>query len=144
MQTKCFAQSAGDNLNLFTLFYSYPIPNFRHSHLVTLCLSIILHLSDSFSRNSETVTYFWQNWNIPVHKWCLRWVIHTLHTEKEAQGITRRTNIIRKRNHLSVRELSVVINTAPAASFTLTYLAAGPNTVSLHYTKKVNKKLFKA
>lgn len=22
--------------------------------------------------NSETVTYFWQNWNIPVHKWCLR------------------------------------------------------------------------
>lgn len=25
-------------------------------------------------RNSESVTYFWQNWNIPVHKWCLRWV----------------------------------------------------------------------
>lgn len=24
-------------------------------------------------RNSETVTYFWANWNIPVHKWCLRW-----------------------------------------------------------------------
>ncbi|TEA37911.1 hypothetical protein DBR06_SOUSAS1410160 [Sousa chinensis] len=23
-------------------------------------------------RNSESVTYFWQNWNIPVHKWCLR------------------------------------------------------------------------
>uniref|UniRef100_A0A3P8S6Q5 O-acyltransferase n=1 Tax=Amphiprion percula TaxID=161767 RepID=A0A3P8S6Q5_AMPPE len=23
-------------------------------------------------RNSETVTYFWANWNIPVHKWCLR------------------------------------------------------------------------
>uniref|UniRef100_A0A674E1Z3 O-acyltransferase n=1 Tax=Salmo trutta TaxID=8032 RepID=A0A674E1Z3_SALTR len=22
--------------------------------------------------NSETVTYFWSNWNIPVHKWCLR------------------------------------------------------------------------
>uniref|UniRef100_A0A6Q2ZPY1 O-acyltransferase n=1 Tax=Esox lucius TaxID=8010 RepID=A0A6Q2ZPY1_ESOLU len=22
--------------------------------------------------NSETVPYFWQNWNIPVHKWCLR------------------------------------------------------------------------
>uniref|UniRef100_A0A8C5PHS4 O-acyltransferase n=1 Tax=Leptobrachium leishanense TaxID=445787 RepID=A0A8C5PHS4_9ANUR len=22
--------------------------------------------------NSETVTYFWQNWNIPVHRWCLR------------------------------------------------------------------------
>ncbi|XP_070989598.1 diacylglycerol O-acyltransferase 1-like isoform X1 [Oncorhynchus clarkii lewisi] len=22
--------------------------------------------------NSETITYFWQNWNIPVHKWCLR------------------------------------------------------------------------
>ncbi|XP_074842550.1 diacylglycerol O-acyltransferase 1 [Carettochelys insculpta] len=22
--------------------------------------------------NSESVTYFWQNWNIPVHKWCLR------------------------------------------------------------------------
>ncbi|KAM4027618.1 diacylglycerol O-acyltransferase 1 [Anomaloglossus baeobatrachus] len=22
--------------------------------------------------NSETVTYFWQNWNIPVHKWCIR------------------------------------------------------------------------
>ncbi|MGH0129404.1 UNVERIFIED_CONTAM: hypothetical protein FKN15_061809 [Acipenser sinensis] len=23
-------------------------------------------------RNSETVTYFWRNWNIPVHKWCIR------------------------------------------------------------------------
>ncbi|KAM9493841.1 diacylglycerol O-acyltransferase 1a isoform 2-T2 [Clarias gariepinus] len=22
--------------------------------------------------NSETVPYFWSNWNIPVHKWCLR------------------------------------------------------------------------
>ncbi|XP_061771711.1 diacylglycerol O-acyltransferase 1-like isoform X2 [Nerophis ophidion] len=22
--------------------------------------------------NSESVTFFWQNWNIPVHKWCLR------------------------------------------------------------------------
>uniref|UniRef100_A0A3Q3IX97 O-acyltransferase n=1 Tax=Monopterus albus TaxID=43700 RepID=A0A3Q3IX97_MONAL len=22
--------------------------------------------------NSETITYFWANWNIPVHKWCLR------------------------------------------------------------------------
>ncbi|XP_070604538.1 diacylglycerol O-acyltransferase 1 isoform X2 [Erythrolamprus reginae] len=22
--------------------------------------------------NAESVTYFWQNWNIPVHKWCLR------------------------------------------------------------------------
>uniref|UniRef100_A0A673MXK5 O-acyltransferase n=1 Tax=Sinocyclocheilus rhinocerous TaxID=307959 RepID=A0A673MXK5_9TELE len=22
--------------------------------------------------NSETITFFWQNWNIPVHKWCLR------------------------------------------------------------------------
>ncbi|TRY56501.1 hypothetical protein DNTS_018433 [Danionella cerebrum] len=22
--------------------------------------------------NSETITYFWQNWNIPVHRWCLR------------------------------------------------------------------------
>ncbi|KAG8201532.1 hypothetical protein JTE90_011207 [Oedothorax gibbosus] len=22
--------------------------------------------------NSESVQYFWQNWNIPVHKWCLR------------------------------------------------------------------------
>lgn len=25
-------------------------------------------------RNSESITYFWQNWNIPVHKWCIRWV----------------------------------------------------------------------
>uniref|UniRef100_A0A8C2VPQ4 O-acyltransferase n=1 Tax=Chinchilla lanigera TaxID=34839 RepID=A0A8C2VPQ4_CHILA len=22
--------------------------------------------------NSESVTHFWKNWNIPVHKWCLR------------------------------------------------------------------------
>ncbi|XP_055401511.1 diacylglycerol O-acyltransferase 1 isoform X4 [Bubalus kerabau] len=22
--------------------------------------------------NSESITYFWQNWNIPVHKWCIR------------------------------------------------------------------------
>ncbi|CAJ0950463.1 unnamed protein product [Ranitomeya imitator] len=27
---------------------------------------------DWVSENSETVTYFWQNWNIPVHKWCSR------------------------------------------------------------------------
>lgn len=25
-----------------------------------------------YLRNSESVNYFWQNWNIPVHKWCLR------------------------------------------------------------------------
>lgn len=24
-------------------------------------------------RNAESVTYFWQNWNIPVHRWCVRW-----------------------------------------------------------------------
>lgn len=24
------------------------------------------------TRNSNTVPYFWSNWNIPVHKWCLR------------------------------------------------------------------------
>lgn len=29
-------------------------------------------------RNSETVTYFWANWNIPVHKWCLRWALNFL------------------------------------------------------------------
>ncbi|EEC06094.1 sterol O-acyltransferase, putative [Ixodes scapularis] len=23
-------------------------------------------------KNAETVQYFWQNWNIPVHQWCLR------------------------------------------------------------------------
>lgn len=23
--------------------------------------------------NAESVTYFWQNWNIPVHRWCVRW-----------------------------------------------------------------------
>eukprot|EP00057_Strongylocentrotus_purpuratus_P015273 XP_011669747.1 PREDICTED: diacylglycerol O-acyltransferase 1 [Strongylocentrotus purpuratus] len=22
--------------------------------------------------NAETISYFWKNWNIPVHKWCLR------------------------------------------------------------------------
>lgn len=22
--------------------------------------------------NAETIAYFWKNWNIPVHKWCLR------------------------------------------------------------------------
>ena len=24
------------------------------------------------------MTYFWQNWNIPVHKWCLRWILYTV------------------------------------------------------------------
>lgn len=34
----------------------------------------LLTLLSLNSRNSESVTYFWQNWNIPVHKWCSRWV----------------------------------------------------------------------
>ncbi|XP_057387852.1 diacylglycerol O-acyltransferase 1 isoform X2 [Balaenoptera acutorostrata] len=43
------------------------------------CLNAVaelMHFGDrEFYRdwwNSESVTYFWQNWNIPVHKWCLR------------------------------------------------------------------------
>uniref|UniRef100_A0A4W6CMW6 O-acyltransferase n=1 Tax=Lates calcarifer TaxID=8187 RepID=A0A4W6CMW6_LATCA len=36
------------------------------------CCELMTIFADSSFRNSETVTYFWQNWNIPVHKWCLR------------------------------------------------------------------------
>lgn len=45
---------------------------------VCLCLAYVFHFMSFFHflsilfRNSETVTYFWQNWNIPVHKWCIR------------------------------------------------------------------------
>ena len=28
--------------------------------------------------NSETINYFWQTWNIPVHRWCLRHVFKPL------------------------------------------------------------------
>lgn len=38
--------------------------------------------------NSETVQYFWQNWNIPVHKWCVRHLyiplIHSGFTKAQA------------------------------------------------------------
>ncbi|XP_068855185.1 diacylglycerol O-acyltransferase 1-like [Aphelocoma coerulescens] len=43
------------------------------------CLNVVAELLQFGDRefyrdwwNSESVTYFWQNWNIPVHKWCLR------------------------------------------------------------------------
>ncbi|KAM9015772.1 LOW QUALITY PROTEIN: diacylglycerol O-acyltransferase 1 [Ara ararauna] len=43
------------------------------------CLNVVAELlrfgDREFYRdwwNSESVTYFWQNWNVPVHKWCLR------------------------------------------------------------------------
>ncbi|XP_054164354.1 diacylglycerol O-acyltransferase 1-like [Oppia nitens] len=47
---------------------------FFHSCLNTI--AEILRFSDrEFYRdwwNAESVNYFWQNWNIPVHKWCVR------------------------------------------------------------------------
>ncbi|XP_059705115.1 diacylglycerol O-acyltransferase 1 [Haemorhous mexicanus] len=43
------------------------------------CLNVVAELLQFGDRefyrdwwNSESITYFWQNWNIPVHKWCLR------------------------------------------------------------------------
>ncbi|XP_037658363.1 diacylglycerol O-acyltransferase 1 isoform X2 [Choloepus didactylus] len=43
------------------------------------CLNAVAELMQFADRefyrdwwNSESVTYFWQNWNIPVHKWCNR------------------------------------------------------------------------
>lgn len=47
-------------------------------HSVLNLLAEILRFADrEFYRdwwNSETIVYFWQAWNIPVHKWCLRHV----------------------------------------------------------------------
>lgn len=47
---------------------------FFHSSLNTL--AELLRFADrEFYKdwwNAETVQYFWQNWNIPVHQWCLR------------------------------------------------------------------------
>lgn len=52
-------------------FYCY-----FHSFLNVL--AEVLRFSDrEFYRdwwNSESVNYFWQNWNIPVHRWCVRHV----------------------------------------------------------------------
>ncbi|KAM3841043.1 diacylglycerol O-acyltransferase 1 isoform 1-T1 [Vipera latastei] len=52
---------------IFFYWYFHSIMNF---------LAEILQFGDrEFYRdwwNAESVTYFWQNWNIPVHKWCLR------------------------------------------------------------------------
>ncbi|NXO01084.1 DGAT1 acyltransferase, partial [Rhinopomastus cyanomelas] len=43
------------------------------------CLNVVAEVMQFGDRefyrdwwNSESVTYFWQNWNIPVHKWCIR------------------------------------------------------------------------
>ena len=34
---------------------------------------IFLKINSFTLRNAETVQYFWANWNIPVHKWALRY-----------------------------------------------------------------------
>ncbi|XP_064467435.1 diacylglycerol O-acyltransferase 1-like [Ornithodoros turicata] len=47
---------------------------FFHSTLNTLA-ELMRFADREFYRdwwNAETVQYFWQNWNIPVHRWCLR------------------------------------------------------------------------
>ncbi|CAN7988050.1 unnamed protein product [Ixodes hexagonus] len=47
---------------------------FFHSTLNTLA-ELMRFADREFYRdwwNAETVQYFWQNWNIPVHQWCLR------------------------------------------------------------------------
>ncbi|XP_031803240.1 diacylglycerol O-acyltransferase 1 [Sarcophilus harrisii] len=43
------------------------------------CLNVVAELMQFGDRefyrdwwNSESIIYFWQNWNIPVHKWCIR------------------------------------------------------------------------
>ncbi|XP_006830840.1 PREDICTED: diacylglycerol O-acyltransferase 1 [Chrysochloris asiatica] len=43
------------------------------------CLNVVAELMKFGDRefyrdwwNAESVSYFWQNWNIPVHKWCIR------------------------------------------------------------------------
>ena len=39
----------------------------------------MLRLSPLISRNSPNVAYFWQNWNIPVHRWARRLVYSCMH-----------------------------------------------------------------
>lgn len=48
---------------------------FRCHFMRTFNESLSFWVNDElcFRRNSETIPYFWSNWNIPVHKWCLRW-----------------------------------------------------------------------
>lgn len=46
---------------------------FAFMYVMILCFwQNFLVVAHFLCRNAETVTYFWQNWNIPVHKWCLR------------------------------------------------------------------------
>lgn len=33
---------------------------------------LIVYQISLMLRNAESVNYFWQNWNIPVHRWCVR------------------------------------------------------------------------
>lgn len=71
------------NLLIWLLFFYW----YFHS-----CLNFIgelLRFADrEFYRdwwNSDSVHYFWQNWNIPVHKWCLRHLYKPL----LARGLTK-------------------------------------------------------
>eukprot|EP00055_Hartaetosiga_balthica_P015789 m.96011 g.96011 ORF g.96011 m.96011 type:complete len:615 (+) comp8959_c3_seq1:170-2014(+) len=61
--------SVPNNILWLTLFYWY-------FHSVLNTMAELLRFADrQFYRdwwNSTTLSYFWKNWNIPVHKWCVR------------------------------------------------------------------------
>uniref|UniRef100_A0A3Q3M769 O-acyltransferase n=1 Tax=Mastacembelus armatus TaxID=205130 RepID=A0A3Q3M769_9TELE len=74
--------------SLFPPLLSFPLPSQVPNHLIWLIffywffhstMNFVAELLQFGDRefykdwwNSESVTYFWANWNIPVHKWCLR------------------------------------------------------------------------
>lgn len=71
-----------NNLIWLILFYMY-----FHS-FTNLCAELLRFGDRQFYRdwwNAHTVSYFWRNWNIPVHKWMLRHVYRPL----RAMGCSR-------------------------------------------------------
>ena len=50
--------------------YNYTVYNNNINYRV-----IFDYLFALLLRNSPNVAYFWQNWNIPVHRWARRFVI---------------------------------------------------------------------
>uniref|UniRef100_H3AC93 O-acyltransferase n=1 Tax=Latimeria chalumnae TaxID=7897 RepID=H3AC93_LATCH len=60
------------SIRLLFLFIPFYFLNRKKANVVSNLMQVKL-INFYFSlRNSETVTYFWQNWNIPVHRWCIR------------------------------------------------------------------------
>jgi len=60
------------NILIWLLFFYTVFHSFLNLLAEILCFADREFYRDFW--NAETITYFWQTWNIPVHRWCVRHV----------------------------------------------------------------------